>query len=145
MILRAAIFLLIFLPFPAIAGTCAALQTVAQEAHEGFEEEIVPGLFTGAESCAMSTDEAGNRSFFCQWSFFYRAEGAAAVHDMLDRMIPVCVKGTKPLPADTGVNHPDSYELRRYQRGPVVISVSLKDKAAQDQSLVFLRFDIVAP
>ena len=67
--------------------------------------------------------------------------GWYAQDDALDQEIRHCFDNAVALPADTAVNHPDSYLLKRYQTGDLVISASLKDKAALSQSLVFLRID----
>jgi hypothetical protein len=47
-----------------------------------------------------------------------------------------------PIAADpSSVNHPDSYDLRQFSSGVGMISVSLKDKGALNQTYVFLRVE----
>ena len=42
---------------------------------------------------------------------------------------------------DPRVNHPDSFELREWAVGDAIYRVSLKDKAGQRRTLVFLGFE----
>ncbi|WP_299846119.1 hypothetical protein [uncultured Roseovarius sp.] len=140
--LRAGLICLLLIPGPAFADNCAALKTLVGLAQSDFADGKPDDLLREVESCDLSRDETGMQTYLCTWKFHYRAPGAAAVFDVLNRLIPVCVRGVKSLPEDTDVNHPDSYELRRYQRGKVVISTSLKDKAELEQTLTFLRLDV---
>lgn len=140
--LRAVLTCLLLGPAPAFADNCAALKTLTGLAQSGFKDGKPEDMLREVESCDLSRDETGMQTYLCTWKFHYRAPGAAAVFDVLNRLIPVCVRGVKALPEDIDVNHPDSYELRRYQQGNVVISTSLKDKAELEQTLAFLRFDV---
>ena len=141
MIGRIALLLSLVAPSTALAGNCAGLRTLAGLAESGFSAGPPDTMFTEAESCELSRNDDGTQTYLCNWDFPYRAPGAAAVLDMLDRAIPICVRGAKALPTDSSVNHPDSYDLRRYQRGDVTISTSLKDKASLEKTIVFLRID----
>ncbi|SMC12376.1 hypothetical protein [Roseovarius aestuarii] len=141
MIPRAGLILMLSFPATAFAGNCAGLGTLAQSAAGGFADGKPDESFNEVESCDLLQNSDGTQTYLCTWQFAYRAPGAAAVFDMLDRLIPVCIRGAQALPADDSVNHPDSYDLRRYRRGDVVISTSLKDKAALEQTLVTLRID----
>ncbi len=42
---------------------------------------------------------------------------------------------------ETQVNHPDSYYLRAWVHGRHVYTVSVKDKAALNRTLVFIRLE----
>lgn len=141
MTLRAGIILLLLCPAQALAGNCAELGRLADLAATGFASGNPGAELTEVESCDLSRNVGGSQTYLCSWAFPYRAPGAAAVFDMLDRTIPVCIRGATAMPEDSSVNHPDSYELSSYRRGNVVISASLKDKAAISKSLVFLRID----
>ena len=46
---------------------------------------------------------------------------------------------TFPVIEDLDVNHPDFYDLKTYTKMETSLAVSLKDKAALDQTYVFLR------
>lgn len=127
-------------PAIATADRCSQLRELISHAEAGFPDPS-PTQISGAADCAISQDERGGKTHLCHWLFPYRDATATTAFEILDRDIRHCFKDAIALPADPAVNHPDSYQLRRYRRGPLVISASLKDKAALQQSLVFLRID----
>ena len=45
----------------------------------------------------------------------------------------------RPLDPDDPVNHPDSYDLRVWAHNNDIYAISIKDKGAQSQTLVFFR------
>lgn len=73
----------------------------------------------------------------CQWRFDYRSKSATGLYDMFSKQLENCL-GSE-VTVDEGVNHPDSYDLRQYQSKSGMIYVSIKDKAALQQTIVFLR------
>ncbi|MEO1139103.1 MAG: hypothetical protein AAFW87_06570 [Pseudomonadota bacterium] len=75
----------------------------------------------------------------CQWRFDYRNASAAGLYDMFSQQLEKCL-GPQII-TDKGVNHPDSYDLRQYQAKDGMIFVSIKDKAALQQTIVFLRVE----
>ncbi len=70
------------------------------------------------------------------WQFDYRAaEAEVAFNALLDQMRRCAPEaGTE----DQGVNHPDFYDLRLFRVEGREVGVSLKDKGALQQTLVFL-------
>lgn len=73
----------------------------------------------------------------CGWAFGYRSGVADKAFEDISDMVGDCARfrGTDP----STVSHPDSYSLRQYLIGSDMISVSLKDKAGLNQTMVFLR------
>ena len=91
-------------------------------------------------SCAFIVFPGRADGKACQWIFDYRSEAAQRYFQQMVAEVHAC-KGAVALPKDQPVNHPDSYELISYQLGNEVLTVSLKDKAALDQTFVFLRVE----
>ena len=88
--------------------------------------------------CAASRALSGNVSNHCHWSFPYRSAASAQGFDALVQRVADCADTADDHDGDA-VNHPDSYDLRRFTVAGKSIDVSLKDKAALQQSIVFLR------
>ena len=70
--------------------------------------------------------------------FDYRAPEAEMMRRHLASGLKACLRATA-VAAETGVNHPDSYDQQRFRAEGAELSLSLKDKAALDKSFVFLR------
>ena len=131
--------------------TAAFLWTLASVAHgqDGcapllqFIAHSAPGPplapMASPVTCDQALSEDGSVQVFCYWGFPLRDPAAIDTADRFARDILRCLPGAGPLPADSGVNHPDSYDLRRFRRDAVIISVSVKDKTALNRTLVFLR------
>ncbi len=134
---------LVLLLWPAIASAdrCAELRGLVEYAEAGLLRPAPVEIYTVSLDCSISHDERGGTTYLCHWTFPYRDAAATTAFEALDEDIRQCFKEAMALPADSAVNHPDSYQLRRYRHGKLVISASLKDKAALGQSLVFLRID----
>ena len=92
-----------------------------------------------ANSCAVSQELSGAKIYQCIWSRAYRAVDARSVFDDLVRKVKDCLGDAAQGTRDQPVNHPDSYELLEFQSQGRRVAVSLKDKAALNQTLVFLR------
>jgi hypothetical protein len=75
----------------------------------------------------------------CYRSYPYRSGDARAAFASIGFELADCLGAKAVQSVDRSVNHPDSYELHRYQLNGVEYAVSLKDKAALQQTLVFLR------
>ncbi len=90
--------------------------------------------------CTTYLGLSGDSGVSCHWEFAFRGAAAQQHADALWSTITRCRSGTV-LGPDLRVNHPDSYDLRELKTGNVTYRVSLKDKAAQNRTLVFLRRD----
>lgn len=75
----------------------------------------------------------------CQWRFEYRNGAAQGLFDLYAKTLETCL-GPQP-EADLGVNHPDSYDLKQFHTEEGTVFISKKDKAALQQTLVFLRVE----
>ncbi|MEM7240517.1 MAG: hypothetical protein AAF501_22165 [Pseudomonadota bacterium] len=93
---------------------------------------------SGAASCG-SARESGGMALYCYWEHPFRADAAQRQVDDLDAGLRRCLGLPADGVADQSVNHPDTYDLRTYDRDAFQISLSLKDKGALSRSLVFLR------
>ena len=80
----------------------------------------------------------GGRSLHCMWAFAYRSEAATQAFETLLNQIGKC--GGDSAVQDQDVNHPDFYDLRLFSVADNTVGVSLKDKGALSQTLVFLTF-----
>ena len=89
--------------------------------------------------CAPSRGLGGTVALHCAWPFEYRSMQALDAFDYLLGQVAACAN---PIAADpSSVSHPDSYDMRQFSSGMGVISVSLKDKGALNQTYVFLRVE----
>ncbi|MEM1162071.1 MAG: hypothetical protein AAGJ28_14145 [Pseudomonadota bacterium] len=95
-------------------------------------------ILPGAASCDMSLAPGGARSHDCLWSFGYRDAKAAEAFDAMLASAGACFPGGAFV-GDQSVNHPDFYDLQTLAVDGVEIKISLKDKAALQKTLVFLR------
>ncbi|MEM7669147.1 MAG: hypothetical protein AAF317_08340 [Pseudomonadota bacterium] len=93
---------------------------------------------SGATSCG-SARERGGTAVYCYWEHPFRAETSQRQVDELDTGLRGCLGLPADGLADQSVNHPDTYDLRIYDREGIQISLSRKDKGALNRSLVFLR------
>ncbi|WP_135505534.1 hypothetical protein [Roseovarius aestuariivivens] len=73
----------------------------------------------------------------CMWRFGYRDQAAHDRFERLGALLELCLG--RELALDDSVNHPDSYQLRRFQIDDATVFLSIKDKASLRQTLVFLR------
>lgn len=89
-------------------------------------------------TCTRYLASGGAPGLACHWSYPYRAPEAAARAGALWQALAGCRPGAAG-GEDAAVNHPDSYALRLWKAGAVRYALSLKDKAAQGRTLVFLR------
>jgi hypothetical protein len=123
---------------------CQIISKLLQDARQNFKTAVDERAFTvgrqadlGAKSCALALVKGARRQLYCRWTFAYRSGEARAWLQKLDRRIHECVSLPIEVIDDTAVNHPDTFEQRRYLFGKNEISLSAKDKAANDQSHVF--------
>jgi hypothetical protein len=108
-----------------LTTTSAPDQSFALQGHE-----------TAGYACLASLNTKGQRSLHCMWTFPYRAGAATAAFDMLLAEVTIC--STADAQHDQGVNHPDFYDLRQFAFADRTVGVSIKDKGALQQTLVFL-------
>ncbi|MEP6266757.1 MAG: hypothetical protein ABJ139_05415 [Paracoccaceae bacterium] len=91
--------------------------------------------------CGFTQALSGGTSNHCFWSFPYRSDAARAFFEGTVKDISECTMVTSEPLDESAVNHPDSYDLRRFEEGGKVISISLKDKGALQKTVVFLRME----
>jgi len=88
-------------------------------------------------NCTHSLELGGALSLHCARAFDYRSPDAATAFDGLLQQVSACAVAFDR--DDQAVSHPDSYDLRQFQMGSGIISVSLKDKGSLNQTYLFLR------
>lgn len=88
--------------------------------------------------CRTSLNIGGGKSLHCMWVFAYRSDSATQAFETLMRQIANC--GGESVKQDQDVNHPDFYDLHLFNFAENTVGVSLKDKGALSQTLVFLTF-----
>ena len=125
--------LLMTVPNELPAGECRPIDTL-----DAFETSGLPPA--GAECSTYLTATSGT-GVSCRWENPYRAEAARQKASALWETLIQCRDG-KPLSPDKQVNHPDSYDLRTLAHGTTIYAISVKDKAAQNRTLVFLRREL---
>ncbi len=91
-------------------------------------------------TCATYLGQSSEIGVSCYWEFPYRNASAEQMANSLWTTLQKCRPG-RPLASDQSVNHPDSFQLREWTTGNATYRVSLKDKAGQQRTLVFLGFE----
>lgn len=115
---------------------CEALNTLISQAWTGDLEDAQP--IAGSERCFMSRLPSGADSYHCAWSYPYRDEAANAAFEALNQELRNCLNAGAESADDQEVNHPDSYDQRRYQSDEVTVTISIKDKGALNRTYVFV-------
>lgn len=92
----------------------------------------------GASYCRVTQRSKGS-FYHCGWEFPYRAKQAYDAYDEFVQQVNGCIGQHATVHADQSVNHPDFYELRRYELEQATVSVSVKDKGALGSTFVFIR------
>lgn len=87
-------------------------------------------------TCTQSIALGGQSQLHCGWAFAYRDAAAQAAFQAGLQQLDQCFEQTTP---DQDVNHPDFYDLRLFISDDFEIGLSLKDKAALQETYVFLR------
>ena len=95
--------------------------------------------------CSMAKDMSGANSFHCAWDFPYRDPASQASFKDFNELLGTCFGARLDAAADSGVNHPDFFDLREYQIDQVKVTVSIKDKGQLGKTLVFVGVHGVAP
>lgn len=119
----------------ALSADCTEVEAIGQYA----ANQIAP---QGAR-CVLYLSDAGTSGTSCHWEFPFRDQAAQRFSDALWQSLVKCRTG-RVLGADQRVNHPDSYDLREWETRPGTYAISVKDKGALNQTLVFFRFERVA-
>ena len=86
--------------------------------------------------CATNLELGVGKARVCQWSFAYRSAAAATRYAALSAELTSCLGARKEHSAP--VNHPDSFEQIKFTSGGVTVSISLKDKGADQVTLLFV-------
>ena len=118
---------------------CSALEDLMQQARANFAGSVTQPALPGAPACDLAQGLGGAREYHCAWAFEYRAPKAADLFNTYDADIRACLINPQKAKADAEVNHPDSYVLYQYLTDGITIAISLKDKAALQETYVFLR------
>ncbi len=128
---RAFVLLCACAGFPAWADNCAKFHAFAA-GDAAFE------LYGATAICTTSRQLGGGQSRDCHWPFDYRAQAAQVAFSELVDGLTQCTDG--PVIRDTGsVNHPDSFEQLTTTINGRSFSLSIKDKGARQETLIFLR------
>lgn len=90
-------------------------------------------------ACRQVSGTGGQRELFCSWDYPYRAAAAMDGFAALTAQVQNCLGPQVEMIRDAPVNHPDFYDLRRFETGDLRLSVSIKDKVALARTYVFLR------
>ncbi|MEM9060643.1 MAG: hypothetical protein AAGD13_09290 [Pseudomonadota bacterium] len=120
---------------------CSALTALAEQA---TAEILVPNKISAleadlsAQNCGTAITQRGRREIHCRWSFDYRAEAAIAFQDHVASRLRECLSAVDVAP-EQGVNHPDTYDQQQFRADDLGASLSRKDKAAINATLIFLR------
>lgn len=95
-------------------------------------------------TCRTSLSLSGLKDVNCHWVFPYRSEAAAEAFQTVVVATSACLGDGIVQSTDQRVNHPDAYDLRLFEVKDRVFAVSLKDKGALQQTLVFVRIPVGA-
>ena len=135
--------------FASMTGTCAeeaSIKNLLESAKSGFstisdtqslKRKIT--LINDAQTCQLANQLSGGKELVCFWQYEYRNSEAAEQFWRLNIEFQELAGTESPAVEDLDVNHPDYYDLKTYNTNDAMVSVSLKDKAALDQTFVFLR------
>ena len=116
---------------------CDAIHAVNTLAKKNYRTKL-PDDMDGAEFCITSTALGGAKTFHCAWQFNFRDPSALNAVRQIDETLRRCLPALEPTTKDQPVNHPDFYDQQEYQLDGIKITLSLKDKGALQQTLVFL-------
>ncbi len=118
-------------------STCPTLAPIFTS--KGSDLDTI-AVATGADSCTGELGLNSQKSLVCRWDFDFRENASSALFQALITEAQSCFGADTELAADKQVNHPDSYTLKRFQVGELVLNISLKDKTALEKTLVFVRY-----
>lgn len=127
-------YLRAIIPLTLLGGAHAAEPAECQII-DALEQAQIPN-----STCTTYRTETSRTGVSCHWPFPYRSKDAQVLGETLWQTLTTCRKGHS-LGPDAQVNHPDSYALREWATNTGTYALSIKDKGALDQTLVFLRFE----
>lgn len=130
-------------------GLCTSIQYLIDQSRFDFSDVVNASgkdagvqdaklVLAGASSCTV-TIQAQRNWYQCEWKYAYRDRQAYDNFDSLVRRVHRCIGEKIDIHTDRNVNHPDYYALRRFELEHANVSVSLKDKSALQNTLVFVR------
>ncbi|MEP2027917.1 MAG: hypothetical protein ABJI96_04300 [Paracoccaceae bacterium] len=124
------------------AEICDQMGGLVALAESNFLEDVTTansiGMLPGAEKCSVVRSLSGANTYHCAWGFDYRSDAAKQSFEAVNQMVRDCFGDSSESVKDAGVNHPDTYYQRQHILDEIVISVSLKDKVALQQTYVFV-------
>jgi len=120
----------------AAASFCERLDALHPETSEPDQSFALPEQNAHVAGCLVALNTQGARSLHCMWKFDYRSDAAGRAFETLLEKVETC--GSEAARKDQNVNHPDFYDLRLFKIGQREVGVSIKDKGALQQTLVFL-------
>ena len=123
---------LFLLAGPAFAD-CAALEAMAARDADG-----AAALFAPHQATCQTALQTTGETLVCYSAHPFRSETATDLAAEVEAGIATCF-GAPARQQDAGVNHPDSYVARWFDVGEARIYLSVKDKGALAQTLVFVR------
>lgn len=136
--MKGAVLIVALSGMPAVAGTiCDDLITMAN----GDQSPLM--LSDQPAECRQSRGLSGERHIHCNWGFAYRSTAATSAFETLTSDLSACLGPDAVETADQIVNHPDAYDLRQFVLDGRAFAVSIKDKGALQQTLVFVRVEIL--
>ncbi|MEP5731806.1 MAG: hypothetical protein ABJL67_20800 [Sulfitobacter sp.] len=97
---------------------------------------VLPGHVANQAGCRRSLSAGGGSALHCMWSFAYRTDAAMQAFTQILGQMSTC--GATQIRQDQSVNHPDFYDLRSYDFPNTTVGVSIKDKGALQQTLIFV-------
>lgn len=99
---------------------------------------FVAGQVPTDATCTTSKVLGGSVSTDCYWNFDFRSDAARAFFEGQTNALRRCADNEVTIEGAT-VNHPDSFDQFTAKIDGRDVSLSLKDKGALRQTLVFLR------
>lgn len=131
-----------------LAAALFAIGLVAPGAHAtecaALTQFVIAGEYPEDATCSTSRVLGGGQSIDCYWTFAFRVDAARQEFSDLSELLRLCADG-EVTSEGASVNHPDSYDQLTTQIAGRDVSLSLKDKGALNQTLIFLRAATVPP
>jgi hypothetical protein len=121
------------------AQFCDDLTALAAQADMAATLELPSTVPPQTATCSTSLGLSGVRNVSCYWSYGYRTPEAIDTFEAVTAALSACLGQNAVMATDQSVNHPDAYDLRLFRLDGAEFAVSLKDKGALQQTLVFLR------
>lgn len=137
--IRVALALMICASHAAADPFCDALAKLSER--QDNPSLFLPGTETVAQ-CQNALMLGGGVQVHCGWTFDYRAIDAQTAFEQTIAAVTSCLGPSARVTPDQDVNHPDFYDLQTFTTEDNTISVSLKDKGALQQTLVFVRVEL---